>query len=158
MVQRWIEDREVNFGIKLDNVEYPGCTSLPLVSGEFLFVSHQDVNINLLQELGILLTGDTPETRKLEKSFRTKYKREIPVRMRIDSWGVIKDLSSKGLGVGLIPDYLIGAKEKIKVANMKSFGLPRLSYNVCVVTRKNTPLNKASREFIAELQRWYLSR
>jgi DNA-binding transcriptional LysR family regulator len=158
IVQRWIEDREVNFGITLDNVDYPGCTSVPLVSGEFLFVSHQEVNINLLKKLGILMTGDTAETRKLEKSFRTKYKSEIPVRMRIDSWGVIKDLSSKGLGVGLIPDYLIGAKEKIKMANMKSLGLPHLAYNVSVVTRKNTPLNKASREFIAELQRWYLSR
>lgn len=157
IVQRWIEDDEIDFGITLDNVVYPGCTLTPVISGEFVFVSSREVNVTLLKDIGVLLTGDTPETRLLEKHFRVRFRQEIPVRMRVDSWGVIRNLSSKGLGVGLVPDYLIAEGVKIKASGMKALGLPKLKYSVCVVSRKGKPLSKLSEEFTRELQRWHES-
>ena len=144
-----LDERKIDFAISMDNLDYENHQKIILLRGNFVFVAASSSTQEL--QKGFLLTGETEETRKLLAGFREVTGRTAKVRMRIDSWSVIKTMAIEGHGIGFIPDYLIGAEEKKHI--YKKLRLPKIGYTVSCVYPETQVLNQRTLRLLEFLKK-----
>ena len=74
------------------------------------------------------------------------------IQIEIKSWGVVKRLAESGLGVGLIPDFLIAFQPKSALKEVKT-SLPPINYSINAYYAKNRQkLSRQSQFFLDRLE------
>lgn len=146
-VKNLLDQRSIEFGITMDNIDYGDHTKVPLFTGEFVFLSSTK---RTRSEHEFLLTESTSEVDDLSKLYQLKYHREIPVSMRVHSWSVIKQLALEGYGIGFLPDYVVKPKEKKYL--VKNLGFPVFKYTVSCVYPKHHVLNHKTQVLLEKIK------
>jgi len=95
-----LDHREIDIGIMVvDNARDIPNSSTHL-AGAFVCVSAKKIKV----QNKLLLTEKRPEVEILKKKLGSL--QNVPI-LEIASWDLIADYASKGLGVGLIPDFFL---------------------------------------------------
>ena len=128
-VRQWLDDREVAFALSMDHFQMSGFSALKVFSGKFIFVATKAVAKDRVRRF--MLTDPTPETRQFEIAFEKRYGQKPMVAMVVESWGVLKHLASEGMGIALIPDYLVRFDSDSRLVEVK-LDLPPVEYSVNV--------------------------
>ena len=150
IVHRLLNEEKINFAITLDNTDLKSFECETLYEGEFIFVKGKGTD---LKELGYLTTGKTEEVKKLEKYYKEKFGVPLSISMRIDSWGVIKNMASQGHGIGFIPDYIFSSEDKSLLSKIV-LDVPKSTFKINAVWSKNIPLSKRTKLFLDYLKKY----
>ena len=147
IVKRWLEDREIEFGVTVDDGQLRSLSRQVVHSGRFSCVHRPKVSASS----EFLLTESRPETEALRKAFRVRHGRSLPVAAEVDSWEIIKRLSLEGMGIGFLPEFAIdaGARKRLKV--FRESWLPKMTYDLCVIQNEGIPAARLTILFIEEL-------
>ncbi len=149
LVQQWIASRTVEFGISLDNFGDHHFQTKPIYSGRFVFVASKAIRKWDNPDLAFILPGEyTRESQTFKSDYRKMTGRAPRIHTEIKSWGVVKRLAEAGLGVGLIPDFLIRFQKESCHKEIK-MDLPPIHYNINAYYSKTR--NKLSRQSIVFL-------
>ena len=151
VVKQWLEQREVDFILSVNNVAYDAFRSLPVLEGRYILVESSTRRNASPHEF--LLPSGTRESSLFRRSYEQETGAAPRVLMEIDSWGVIKRLAEQGLGIGLIPDYLLRFESGSHKVREVDLSLPKMPFSIDAYycSRRNL-LSKASRLFLDELE------
>jgi DNA-binding transcriptional LysR family regulator len=109
-VAQYVASRESDFGICLDDGTLSSFKKRKIATGSFILVGNDSQ-----KKENYLVTSLRPEVVDLERTLQRNGK-TFSLKV-VDSWTLIADLSEQGLGFGLIPDFVLKNRQKIKVAN-----------------------------------------
>ncbi len=143
LVRRWVEDREVDFGITVDDDNLKSLEKTLLKRGQFVATSQTSRYSN---EQEFIITESRPETIALKKHFLRKTKNDLPVLMEVDSWEIINQFAQKGIGIGYVPDFVLKAN-KILIHP----SIPKINYDLLVIQNKGQRPSKVGSLFISDL-------
>ena len=155
VVQQWIENRTVEFGVSLDNFGEHQFKTIPIYKGRFVFVAHKRVrNWDSPDQVFILPGQTTRESGTFKLEYKKLTGRTPPARIEIKSWGVVKRLAEIGLGIGLIPDYLMRFEGNSALKEVKT-NIPPIYYDInAYYSKSRGKLSKQSQVFLNELEKF----
>ena len=78
-----------------------------------------------------LISDPLPEIKVLKEEYKKNFKKSLPVKYELKSWEMIKSMIKSGLGVGLLPDFMLSDKNLFKIEAPFDF----LDYNLGLLTR-----------------------
>lgn len=150
VVKRWLELRDTEFSLSVDNVAHEAFASIPIYQGRFLLVESKAAK---KRERVFITPGEsTREAITFRRDYEAHFGAQPRVAMEIKSWGVVKRFAELGMGTGLIPDYLMRFDEA-RGLSVVDLGLPEIPYriNAYYCGRRNQ-LSKIARVFLEELE------
>ncbi len=153
VVKRWIETREVEFGLSVDNIAHDNFLSMPIYKGRFVYVESTKVKAGEPENKGFITPGETTrEAITFRRDFEQLYGKPANVLMEIKSWGVVKRFAELGMGVGIIPDYLLRFDRSVGLREI-DLGLPVIPYEIrAFYCGKRNALSKNCRLFLESLE------
>jgi LysR family carnitine catabolism transcriptional activator len=153
VVKRWIETREVEFGLSVDNIAHDSFLSLPIYRGRYVYVESTKAKSAAPEAKAYITPGEaTREAITFRREFELKYGKPAHVVMEIKSWGVVKRFAELGMGVGLIPDYLLRFDRSVGLREIDP-GLPEIPYEIrAFYCGKRNALSKNCRLFLEQLE------
>ena len=133
-----IEERVIDIGIGIDDGEFFDLESKNLKKGKFVLVSAKNT-VDLDKET--FLIGDKGQEVLKFKQWYSKNKFQNGI-IEIESWEVITSLIHAGIGIGLIPDYILENPQnsKLNVLNV-DLNLPSYELKAFYRSSKNLPRN-----------------
>jgi DNA-binding transcriptional LysR family regulator len=146
-VRSAINKGEGHVGLLVDDGFLDNFESQKIKTGSFtLFTSAKKP---MTYKDGLIVTSkEKIEVKHLLKNFKTKVKADIPIRMEVMSWGVIKNLVDKGFGVGYVPDYCVKTElisgEYLKLETPRS----EFKYDVKAIWAANKNLSPNAKYFV----------
>ena len=140
VVRRWLLEREVKIGVVVDEVKDDRFKARKVASGQFGLYEAIGGRSDWLSQ-GIFVTRqDRPEVQKLRREFLKRTGNELPIKMEITSWEVMKEFIAAGAGAGLCPDYVMtSALARRQVRPIASSGLKQ-NYTVTALYLAARPL------------------
>ncbi len=126
-VRKWVSEGDIDFGVALGKVKVTNSKMYKVHEGSFVLLKKKGVK----KSLKFLVTGEFKEVEKFKRDYKKFYKKELPVEMYIESWGVMTKMALKGLGIALVPDYFLKSLDKnnYSIARLP-FELPKYEINV----------------------------
>ncbi len=149
-----MDSGEVPYSISIDNVSF-NAHAKKLYSGKFVFISHKD-DQRSPDEAGFILTEETAEVQKLKSNYYKKFKKSIPIRYSISSWGVITNMALGGNGIAYIPDYYLRELDRSKY-RVRKIDVETSSYQVNFYYSKNAEFSSIHQTFYEEVKRQFNS-
>lgn len=131
MVRSWLRQGDVRFAVTLDHGSYENATVIPIGSGKFVGIEKKSRCL----DKKYIVTSPTPELIELEKTWFKQKKTPLPVKMRVDSWGVILRLVQVGMGRGFVPEYLLNSKTRQQLNVFNVLPGHQFNYDISVVCR-----------------------
>ena len=153
VVRQWIVDREIDFGLSVDNFGEHDLMTIPLYEGSFVFVEGAQLPKKKKLDQGFILPGQTTrESKTFKANFQKRFNKSPQVLLEIKSWGVIKKLAETGVGIGLVPDYLVRFEPRETVREV-NIDVPKINYAInAYYCRKRQKLTRQSQAFLTELE------
>lgn len=137
-LKQLIIDKKIEFALAIDNGELGSVNKEVIYNGNFVLFGKKQSNT-------YLVTEGRPETILLRKALSN----ENDIRfLELESWTVIKDFVNSGHGIGLIPDYMMGSKDKKNIIDIDNFSA---TYKTVIIYSKNN-LSTAAKKFISLLK------
>lgn len=136
-----VKKGDVDFGIVLDNEDFTTFHTREIHRGKYgLYrakkVSQQHMNRFILSE------------ERKEVSVLRQYLFDTGVEMdscmEVSSWEVIASLTEQGLGIGFLPDYIVGKRSLVH----SEFIIPPIPYKILAIFSKNRRLSRNAKMFI----------
>lgn len=136
-----VKKGDVDFGIVLDNEDFTSFHFKEIHSGEYRLyrakkVSQQNLNRFILSE------------ERKEVSVLRQHLFDAGVEMHscmeVSSWEVIASLTEQGLGIGFLPDYILGKRSLIRY----ECNVPSIPYKILAIFSKNRKLSRNAKMFI----------
>lgn len=140
LVRSWLADGIIDFAIVINNTDFRNFNKQKIAEGNFNLIKSKSYQGKWKQD-GILMTEQKKELLQLQQKFSTLNNFALKSKMKIGSWGVIKNFSLQGVGVGFVPDYLIKkeiANAELSYVEKNKYSIP---YEVILITPKNKYLS-----------------
>lgn len=124
-VRAAISAAEGHLGILIDDGHIEQYSSVTIRSGHFVLVAKP--KFDDLKDAPLLITDrEKVEVVHLAKIFKTKFKKDLNIKMEVLSWGVIKNLVDKNFGVGYVPDYCVA--DELQAGRLQKLNMPGAAY------------------------------
>jgi LysR family carnitine catabolism transcriptional activator len=131
IIKDWVKNKEVDFGIMIDDGKTQDFSTTILSKGVFRLVKSKKTTSNHEMQNEIFITRKNKiEVKHFFKLLKYKNKSIKPKTRQISSWQVIKSMVENGHGIGLIPDYLID--EQVDIVHE----LPKVPYELIFIMHK----------------------
>ncbi len=134
-----VKKGDVDFGIVLDNEDFSSFDSKEIYKGQYRLYKQKGYSGNKW-----ILSEERKEVGLLKKYLQKK-KIKIESQMEISSWEVIASLTEQGLGIGFLPDYIVGKRALVH----HKCSIPPISYRILAIFPKNKPLSRNAKMFIS---------
>ena len=136
-----VKKGDVDFGIVLDNEDFSAFHTKEIYKGEYRLYKakkfpEQDMNRFILSE-------ERKEVSLLRQYLSDKGI-EMNSCMEVSSWEVIASLTEQGLGIGFLPDYIVGKRLLIPHTCL----IPLIPYRILAIFSKNRGLSRNAKMFI----------
>lgn len=153
VVKRWIKTREVDFGLSVDNIAHDNFPSMPIYKGHFVYVESTKVKASAPEKKTYITPGEaTREAITFRRTFEARYGNPPHIVMEIKSWGVVKRFAELGMGVGIVPDYLLRFDRSVGLREIDP-KLPVIPYEIrAYYCGKRHSLSKNCRAFLESLE------
>lgn len=136
-----VKKGDVDFGIVLDNEDFSTFYSREIYSGEYQLYRAKKLSQQALNKF--IFSEERKEVSLLRK-YLYNSGIEITTFMEVSSWEVIATLTERGLGVGFLPDYIIGKRSLINY----DCKIPRIPYRILAIFSKSKGLPRNAKMFI----------
>ena len=136
-----VKKGDVDFGIVLDNEDFTAFHSREIFRGQYLLYRAKKIPEHSVNKF--ILSEERKEVSLLKQHFRDN-KIEMNTCMQISSWEVIAGLTEQGLGIGFLPDYIIGKRAIIPY----DCSIPVIPYRILAIYSKNKELPRNAKMFI----------
>ena len=152
LVRDWVKNGIADFAIVVDNVDVSGFKVDHLRTGSFYLIQSKE-GTHRWQEEGILTIEEKREVQELKKKYKAIHHRDLPIKMEIGSWGVIKKFVQSGVAVGFVPDLMI--QEDLKAKKLICIEPKKLSvpYTISLIRKSEKYLTVRCRHVIEELMK-----
>lgn len=148
-----VQSGAIEIGVVVDNKAINNVQKYILHEGHFKCVVSPEKK-HLIKNLGFLTTEEKPGELELKKAFNRHFKRKAQVAMIIESWDVIAKFAAEGLGIGLIPDFVVNSLTHYQLTEVYSQFASQMKYKIIVVHNGIEQLSPGARLFIEELDRF----
>lgn len=134
-----VKKGDVDFGIVLDNEDFSAFHTQEIYQGEYrLYRARKPLDVNKF-----ILSEERKEVSLLRQYFQDKGI-EMNACMEVSSWEVIASLTEQGLGIGFLPDYIIGKRALMPY----ECPIPSIPYRILAISLKNRGLSRNGRMFL----------
>ncbi|MBS1986247.1 MAG: LysR family transcriptional regulator [Bdellovibrionales bacterium] len=140
-----VAQRHIDLGLVLDDGAIHDHRGPTLHRGNFVCVQAKRGK----PENRWLLTEPRPETKKFRTTVANKKEFSSWRILEIHSWDLIAQFAAQGLGVGLVPDFLLRTPVGAGLQALPDLSF-RSPYEVVLIQRKDTPNNRL---FVESLQK-----
>lgn len=137
----------VHIGLVVDDGHLSSFNQRIIKSGEFILVDKNPKSS--AEKRGVIVSSiEKIEVHHLIKNYKSTFKKNLPIKMEVMSWGVIKNLVEKDFGVGYVPDYCVS--KEISEGALYKLPSPRqqFKYQVKAIWAKNKQLAKNAQHFV----------
>ena len=137
----------VHIGLVVDDGHLTPFNQRIIKSGEFILVDKYQKSSP--EKRGLIVSSmEKVEVHHLIKNYKSTFKKNLPIKMEVMSWGVIKTLVEKDFGVGYVPDYCV--TKELSEGRLQKLPSPRLQfkYQVKAIWAKNKQLPKSAQHFV----------
>jgi len=149
--RQWLEEGIIELVVTVDDGAFHGFEKHVLHSGNFLAIELQTTPKSETP-YGFMIGGTyRPEAVGLSRFYEKKYRRPLPITFEIESWEVITKFVFKGLGIGLVPDFIVNRQSKADQKRLHCLAIPDLKYEVCAFFKKREMLSKNAALFLSVL-------
>ncbi len=136
-----VKKGDVDFGIVLDNEDFSSFHTKEIYKGEYrLYRTKKTSEASMTR---FILSEERKEVSLLRQHLQDK-NFEIKSYMEISSWEVIASLTEQGLGIGFLPDYIIGKRSLIPY----DCSIPSIPYKILAIFSKHRKLSRNAKMFI----------
>lgn len=136
-----VKKGDVDFGIVLDNEDFSAFHTKEIYRGEYRLYRAKNFSEQALSRF--ILSEERKEVSLLRQYLNDKGI-EMSSCMEVSSWEVIASLTEQGLGIGFLPDYIVGKRAIIP----DSCVIPRIPYRILAIFPKNRGLSRNAQMFI----------
>lgn len=126
-VKEMLRTRQANIVLSADNISFDTFEELEVLSGNYVLIAKKGTT---KPDPVFILTSETQETSQFHKNYRKRFQTGAKILMEVDSWGVIKKLCAEGLGIGLVPDYLLRFDKAQSAVRIVDMGIEPSPYRV----------------------------
>lgn len=141
LIVELVRKGDVDFGIVLDNDDFSTFHSEEIYRGEYQLYRSKKVPEKSLNKL---ICSEERREVSILKQYLNEKKREFAAWMEVSSWEVIASMTEAGLGIGFLPDYIIGKRELV----CYSHPMPSIPYRILAIYSKSRPLPRNAKMFI----------
>ena len=135
---------DLAIAVKSSGADLSAYTEIPLRKGKYILVKS-----DRFKAAPLYLLGDQgPEVTAFKKTLPAPIQGNGKKVMSIQSWEVIAAMTRQGLGVGLIPDFILEKGEGLKPLRSDFF----YPYELCAYHGENTYLTRATQALLESLQ------
>jgi len=99
-----------------------------------------------------LITELRSDVAQFLAAYRRRFGEDAGVSMKIESWEIIAHLAAAGLGIGLVPDFLLRGPLRTRLCT-RELGLPEIRYDLCVALARQRPPGRNARLLLDALVR-----
>ncbi len=136
-----VKKGDVDFGIVLDNEDFSTFHTIEIHSGEYRLYRAKKFSERSLNRF--ILSEERKEVSLLRQHLHDS-SIEIKSCMEVSSWEVIASLTEQGLGIGFLPDYIVGKRSLIPLDCV----IPSIPYRILAIFSKNRRLSRNAKMFI----------
>lgn len=136
-----VKKGDVEFGIVLDNEDFSAFHYEQVYKGEYRLYTSKKLPE---QTLGKFILSEERKEVSLLRQHLNENGIEISSCMEVSSWEVIASLTEAGLGMGFLPDYIVGKRALISYDS----SLPSIPYRILAIFSKNRALSRNAKMFI----------
>lgn len=141
MIVDLVKKGDVDFGIVIDNEDFSGFHTKEIHKGEYRLYRSEMLSEQIMNRF--ILSEERKEVSILRQYFHDRGI-EMNTSMEISSWEVIASLTEQGLGIGFLPDYIIGKRSLIQYECV----IPSIPYRILAIFSKNRRLSRNAKMFI----------
>jgi DNA-binding transcriptional LysR family regulator len=147
--RQWLEEGIIEFAVALDDGGFNDYERVVIKSGKFLTVEVEKKEDGPREYM--IGGAYRPEVLAMSRFYEKKFKKPFPIAYEIESWEVITKFALQGLGIGLIPDYILERQTKADQNRLDHVPSPNTPYEVCAFYRKGDRITRNSQLFIEHL-------
>lgn len=136
-----VKKGDVDFGIVLDNEDFSGFQTKEIHRGEYRLYKAKKIPQQAMNRF--ILSEERKEVSLLRQYLHDKGI-EMNFCIEVSSWEVIASLAEQGLGIGFLPDYIVGKRLLIPHACV----IPPIPYRILAIFSKNRKLSRNAKMFI----------
>jgi DNA-binding transcriptional LysR family regulator len=140
-IVEWVKNGDVDFGIVLDNEDFTAFHSHEIFSGEYRLYRAKKTAEQVVNKF--IISEERREV-SLLKQYLDDYGIEMRACMEVSSWEVIASLTEQGLGIGFLPDYIVGKRALVPY----DCPIPTIPYRILAIFSKNRELSRNAKMFI----------
>lgn len=136
-----VKKGDVDFGIVLDNEDFTAFHTKEIHRGEHRLYKAKKISQQNLRRF--ILSEERKEVSVLRQHLSDTGV-EMNSCMEVSSWEVIASLTEQGLGIGFLPDYIIGKRSLTRY----ECNIPSIPYRILAIFSKNRKLSRNAKMFI----------
>lgn len=136
-----VKKGDVDFGIVLDNEDFSAFHTKEIHRGEYRLYKAKKFSEQSLNRF--ILSEERKEVSLLKQHLHDNGI-EMDSCMEVSSWEVIASLTEQGLGIGFLPDYIVGKRALIP----HGCTIPPIPYRILAIFSKNRKLSRNAKMFI----------
>lgn len=136
-----VKKGDVDFGVVLDNEDFSAFHAHEIFKGEYRLYRAKTLPKQAMDRF--ILTEERKEVSLLKQHLQDNGVK-IRTSMEVSSWEVIASLTEQGLGIGFLPDYIIGKRSLIQY----DCQIPAIPYRILAIFSKTRRLSRNSKMFI----------
>jgi len=136
-----VKKGNVDFGIVLDNEDFSAFDKKEIFRGEYRLYKAKKAEEHSLNKF--ILSEERKEISLLRGHLK-KRGVDMATCMEVSSWEVIASLTEAGLGLGFLPDYIVGKRAIVQ----HELPIPPIPYRILAIFPKNRPLPRNAKMFI----------
>lgn len=132
---------EIEVGLVMDNRALSGVHKTILHEGTFRCVVAA-THLEKTKDMGFLVTEEKPGVTELRKVYRARHKKsQAPIAMIVESWEVIARFTSAGLGIGVIPDFVLASVPHLQLKEAPPEISRKIPYKIVLISKKALSAN-----------------
>lgn len=147
-----IQNNQAELGVFMeDDTKIPFAKKI-IQTGNFVAITSLDFKESDSSKLKILITNEAPGVHEFEAIVKRKMKSTLFHYHTIESWELIVDMALKGLGIGIVPEFMIAnIKDKCMIHENLTTTIKTMNYKIAVIHKGEHQLSKEAQLFLDSL-------
>lgn len=136
-----VKKGDIDFGIVLDNEDFSAFHAREIHRGVYRLYRSKNFPERAMNRF--ILSEERKEVSLLRQYLQDKGI-EMNSCLEVSSWEVIASLTEQGLGIGFLPDYIVGKRSLMQYKSK----IPSIPYRILAIFLKNRRLSRNAKMFI----------
>lgn len=145
-IKEWVKTGQIDFGVVLDSEDLQNFYCIELYKGKYRFYRKKGNN----NSKGFILSESRWETSLVQESYKKRFKKEMPIMMRVPSWEFIAEMIDEEMGIGLLPDYVAARKSGLEEVDLE---VDTPEYHIFAFANEPSHLNYSAEVFLEALKK-----
>lgn len=137
-----VKKGDVDFGIVLDNDDFSAFQTEEIYKGEYRLYKAKKASKKALNKF--ILSEERREIALLRKHLQARGIDISASCIEVSSWEVIAGLTEQGLGIGFLPDYIVGKRALVQ----HDVSIKQIPYRILAIFPKHRAPSRNTRMFI----------